>query len=171
MRRFAALLLATGVLVIAPAVSGAGASVRPHAATPELPIGIGTTVLPAGLGTVTITVQSASAPKSPTPDDASGCTGTEVWDNITNCISISGSGLHVSTMKAIAFVNLVSATIHVELSGPASILPLNTDTIDIKPGQSLAVSWSPNANVAGGQYCATTWQGSTPNGPACETVS
>ncbi len=163
-------LAIAGLLFVGTAGVAGAAATSPTIAAPSSTI---------SAGTISVSVQSAKPPQASsvhiTPDSADGCTGQLVSDNITNCIAINGSGLYVNFMSATAFVNLVSADIHVELTGPASVLPVNTPTYTIPPGDDLGITWTKNGDVPPGQYCAITWQlvagNQQENGPACESVS
>lgn len=117
---------------------------------------------------------SAASALAVSPLSATGCTGNLPSNNVKNCISIVGSGSHVTGMAAIASIRSYPIVAHLQLYGPG--LNMNTTNILMEPTNDYELSWAPDATVKSGQYCATTWQlngtgGYMANGPACETVS
>jgi hypothetical protein len=161
--------IAAGLVAIAAVAAAAPA----YASAPSAGHASARTVTtPDGTFTVreeTIPAQSGGV----VPNSDSGCVGNLDWDNIQTCIFINGSGLYVSTMKAISYVYNYPVLEHVQLQGPS----VNYSTLDfwIDSGQYLAVVWSANRNVTAGSYCATSWEangsgGYTNRGTDCQPV-
>ena len=111
--------------------------------------------------------------------DAQGCTFGSSSGNVFTCIIITSAGhggLFVSKIQATADVVNDTRKLQVCIHGPASGLPRCSDFEFVNPGDPpLPVQWSPNREVAGGEYCARTWRQNADGshtliGEACENV-
>jgi hypothetical protein len=138
------------------------------------------TTVAAPPGTVAIYHQATPSPGTGlagrvSPETASGCVGTNPWNNVQDCIYISGSGPYVAWMEGSAFIRNYEIVGHIQLYGPSG-LGLNSSDVLMQPGNRYYILWEPNGDVVPGQYCSQTW---SPNGSsgyyswgaACETVS
>lgn len=86
------------------------------------------------------------------------CTTGSSSGNIKTCFSITGGGLHVTSMKASATIENSARTLDVCITGPAAVLPLCTGFFDVPVGGTLSITWSPNANEPAGTYCGETFR-------------
>jgi hypothetical protein len=154
-------------------IAATAAAVPAYASAPSAAHASSRTVATSG-GTFTVRVVTAPANSGRVvPNSDGGCVGNLDWDNIQTCVFITGSGLHVDTMKGISYVYNYPVLEHVALKGPS----VNYATLDfwIEEGQYLEVLWSPNSNVTAGDYCATSWEangsgGYTNRGTECQPV-
>jgi hypothetical protein len=84
------------------------------------------------------------------------CTFGSSSGNTLTCMTVVGSGLHIDRAIASATVEHSARTLDVELSGPTIVI--DSGFVLVQPGQTLSVTWSPNANEPAGNYCATTFR-------------
>jgi len=103
------------------------------------------------------------------------CTFGSSNGNIRTCLSVKGSGLHITNAFASADVVHATRLIHVILEGPSAALPLGSATEFVSPGTGIGVFWGPNKNEPAGNYCAVTWRlnkngSATQVGRACVNV-
>jgi hypothetical protein len=81
--------------------------------------------------------------------------------NVTTCITVNGSGLHVDSMTASATVNNSGRNIQVCIHGPSGTFGCNPGLhsyVFVSPGGFISHSVFPNANEPAGQYCANTFR-------------
>jgi hypothetical protein len=75
------------------------------------------------------------------------------------CINITGSGLHVDSIKGWVHngTGIRWSGLHIELTGPHGHIK-NCAVFALSNNQnSPNCTWSPNANEASGSYCTTLW--------------
>jgi hypothetical protein len=97
-----------------------------------------------------------------TPDSSHGCAGS----NPEVCLTVDGSGLHVNYMENSTRFAQPGGT-DMQINGPGGII--SDSGWFTENGGWYSLRWAPNAYIAGGYYCGTTYVGGGHEG-ACETV-
>ncbi|WP_412538431.1 hypothetical protein R8Z50_21565 [Longispora sp. K20-0274] len=83
------------------------------------------------------------------------------------CLDISGSGLHVNYMANRTHFP-TAGTVNMQINGPSGVITESGNFYT--PADSDQIwTWRPNANVAAGYYCATSFTYTSRQG-ACNTV-
>ena len=114
--------------------------------------------IPAAAVVVALGMGTGVANAAVSPASASGCTFGSSSGNTKTCFAISGSGLHVNSMKASATIENAARVLNVCITGPAPVLPLCTGFFDVGVGGTLSITWTPNANEPAGTYCGDTFR-------------
>jgi len=93
------------------------------------------------------------------PDSASTC-NPNPFDPVSECTSVTGSGLHIDTLAGYADNNqtVTIPRVHIELYGPKGLIK-NCADANLGPLDTTATcKWSPNDDRAAGDYCSEAWE-------------
>jgi hypothetical protein len=76
------------------------------------------------------------------------------------CVNITGTGLHIDSMKGWMRNNTGTSIprLHIELSGPNGLIRNCSTFTAAAHSNSPNCIWSPNKPETGGHYCVTLWQ-------------
>jgi hypothetical protein len=77
----------------------------------------------------------------------------------TQCIFITGSGLHVTSIRGTladdGMIRLGAA--HIEIKFPSGQAAHNCSAVSLGGGATTSCTWSPNAHEPAGNYCVVGW--------------
>jgi hypothetical protein len=156
-------LLLTAAAGLAAAGPAQAATSRP---SPPRPAAHLTGTLRAGLEKAG--VEKASA----TPMSDSGCDGSLPWDNVLDCIYITGSEDYVQNIYARAHPKnqeVYDATLYIV--DPSGTYVAKYGPHNIPVGYDDYISWTPNAVEQTGAWCSELWAGNQEIISECQPVN
>jgi hypothetical protein len=102
----------------------------------------------------------ATIPVVVEPDSVFRCAPPSHDPNVTTCLEINGSGLHVDNMVGTATINNSTRTIAIALYGANGHI-IKEDPqgwVSVGPGSTIEVTWAPNAKEPAGTYTAVVYR-------------